>query len=72
MYKMCEKLKTDVSMKYLSPGTDILVDVADDDDVQVSHATDHMHGCTLLLSAWTPRMLLCSPAAGSADCTCYA
>lgn len=36
MYKMCEKLKSDVALKYLSPGTDVLVDVADDDDVQVS------------------------------------
>lgn len=34
MYKMCEKLKSDVALKYLSPGTDVLVDVADDDDVQ--------------------------------------
>ena len=47
MYKMCEKLKSDVSMKYLSPGTDVLVDVADDDDVQVSHSAGHMHGLQL-------------------------
>ena len=46
MYKMCEKLKSDVSLKYLSPGTDILVDVADDDDVQVcAHCSDHTPHC---------------------------
>lgn len=43
MYKMCEKLKTDVSLKYLSPGNEVLVDVADDDDVQVSILITSQH-----------------------------
>lgn len=38
MYKMCEKLASDVSLKYLSPGEDLspdnLISVSDDDDVQ--------------------------------------
>lgn len=40
MYKMCEKLASDVSLKYLSPGEELspdnLISVTDDDDVQVS------------------------------------
>lgn len=39
MYKMCEKLASDVSLKYLSPGEELspdnLISVTDDDDVQV-------------------------------------
>ena len=38
MYKMCEKLASDVSLKYLSPGEELspdnLISVSDDDDVQ--------------------------------------
>ena len=41
MYKMCEKLASDVSLKYLSPGEELspdnLISVTDDDDVQASH-----------------------------------
>ena len=48
MYKMCEKLASDVSLKYLSPGEELspdnLISVTDDDDVQVSF-------CTLVLQA---------------------
>lgn len=40
MYKMCEKLASDVSMKYLAPGEELspdnLISVSDDDDVQVT------------------------------------
>ena len=40
MYKMCEKIASDVSLKYLSPGEalspDNLISVTDDDDVQAS------------------------------------
>ena len=40
MYKMCEKLASDVSLKYLSPGEELspdnLISVTDDDDVQAS------------------------------------
>ncbi|KAA6419719.1 MAG: kinase family [Trebouxia sp. A1-2] len=38
MYKMCEKLASDISMKYLAPGEELspdnLISVSDDDDVQ--------------------------------------
>lgn len=40
MYKMCEKLASDISMKYLAPGEELspdnLISVSDDDDVQVT------------------------------------
>ncbi len=40
MFKLSEKLKTAVSVRYLSPGEDLdpeaLVTIADDDDLQVS------------------------------------
>lgn len=40
MYKMCEKLASDVSLKYLSPGEELspdnLISVTDDEDVQAS------------------------------------
>ena len=41
MYKMCEKMASDVSLKYLSPGEELspdnLISVTDDEDVQASN-----------------------------------
>ena len=56
MYKMCEKLASDVSLKYLSPGEELspdnLISVTDDDDVQVSSDVVALQNWILHMHFW--------------------